>query len=80
MAISALDITLAFISTELKWKEATDVEIQSNQKNGLKKDSLIRLSKIATLDKTLALGLLGNVDNIMLEEINKNLIKIFGLG
>ncbi|CAM3378608.1 type II toxin-antitoxin system PemK/MazF family toxin [Aequorivita lipolytica] len=62
LASSDLDITIAFISTQLKWKEQTDVEIQPNQNNGLKKNSLIRLSKLVTLDKTLALGLLGNVD------------------
>ncbi|MBK5212794.1 MAG: type II toxin-antitoxin system PemK/MazF family toxin [Flavobacteriaceae bacterium] len=79
LVASPLDITVAFVSTQLKWKEATDVEIQPNLKNGLKKASLIRLSKLATLDKTLALGLLGNVDNTILKEIDKNLINIFGL-
>jgi mRNA interferase MazF len=79
LAVTDLDITVAFISTQLKWKDPTDVEIQSNLKNGLKKDSLIRLSKIATLDKTLALGLIGNVDETILKEIDRNLIKIFAL-
>ncbi|MCG2418294.1 type II toxin-antitoxin system PemK/MazF family toxin [Aequorivita sp. F47161] len=72
-------MTVAFVSTQLKWKESTDVEIQPNNLNGLKRESLIRLSKIATLDKEMALELLGAVDKEKLEEINTNLLKIFGL-
>ncbi|MEX0811248.1 MAG: type II toxin-antitoxin system PemK/MazF family toxin [Chitinophagales bacterium] len=51
LANGKLDITVTFISTQLKWKEETDVLLKPSKKNGLKKDSLIRLSKIATIDK-----------------------------
>lgn len=54
-----LDITVAFVSTQLKWKEEADLLIKPSIENGLKKDSIIRLSKLATIDKDLAIGLLG---------------------
>jgi len=45
-----LDVTVAFISTQLHWQEHTDVFIDPTIENGLKKRSLLRLSKLATLD------------------------------
>jgi mRNA interferase MazF len=53
------DVTVCFITTQIGWQETTDVLLQPNLTNGLRKTSLIRTSKIATLDKTLAKGLLG---------------------
>jgi mRNA interferase MazF len=39
-----MDVTVVFISTQLKWKEKTDILLQPTKDNGLKKESLIRLS------------------------------------
>lgn len=55
------DLTLCFITTQIQWQEPTDLQILPTQLNGLKKLSLIRTSKIATLDKTMAKGLLGHL-------------------
>jgi len=74
-----MDLTLAFISTQMKWKEETDIILTPSDLNGLKKESLIRLSKIATIDKALTLGLLGKIDNQIMKQINNNLIKLFQL-
>jgi mRNA interferase MazF len=68
-----LDITVAFISTQLKWRENTDILIKPSRENGLKKDSIIRLSKLATIDKDLAIGRLGNLDGNSLNIVNHNL-------
>ncbi len=76
LADSALDFTVCFITTQLQWQEATDVELIPNEINGLRKPSLIRTSKIATLDKTLAKGLLGKLSSNELSEIN-NKLRIF---
>jgi mRNA interferase MazF len=79
LASSQLDVTVAFITTQLKWREEFDVLLSPNLTNGLKMDSMIRLSKIATLDVELVEGKLGNVttDDILL--INNSLIKLFKL-
>jgi mRNA interferase MazF len=74
-----MDVTLAFISTQLKWKEETDIIMKPSGGNGLKKESLLRLSKIATIDKSLALGLLGKIDGQVMKQVNHNLTKLFKL-
>jgi mRNA interferase MazF len=74
-----MDITLAFVSTQLKWKEETDILLKPTKENGLKTDSIIRLAKIATIDKELALGKLGRIDSKTLKIVNKNLITILKL-
>lgn len=71
------DITLAFISTQIKFREATDILLQPTVENGLKKESLIRLSKLATIDKELAIGRLGRIGEAGIKRVNKNLIAIF---
>ena len=76
---SELDITVAFISTQLKWKEKTDILLDPTKENGLKKESLIRLSKLATIDKDLALGKLGRISNESIILVNNNLKKILKL-
>lgn len=76
LADSALDFTVCFITTQLQWQEATDLELIPNEINGLRKPSLIRTSKIATLDKTLAKGLLGKLSSNELSELN-NKLRIF---
>jgi mRNA interferase MazF len=79
LAHGSLDITLAFISTQLQWKEETDILLTPTEENGLKKDSLIRLSKLATVDKNLVLGRLGRITTFEVNLVNQNLIVIFKL-
>ena len=74
-----MDVTLAFISTQLKWKEDTDVLLKPTKENGLKIESVVRLSKLATIDKELAIGRLGRIDSKTREQVNKNIIKILKL-
>ena len=68
-----LDVTVAFISTQSHWKEEADIVLQPNNENGLKKESLIRLSKIATINNGLVFGRLGKLDTSSLNLVNKNL-------
>jgi len=74
-----MDVTLAFISTQLKWKEDTDILLKPTKENGLKTESIIRLSKLATIDKELAIGKLGRIDNKTRKQVNINMIKILKL-
>lgn len=72
-----VDVTVSFITSELKWKENYDLEIKANKTNNLKVDSLIRLTKIATIDKELVIGKLGELSLKQMNEINERLKLIF---
>jgi mRNA interferase MazF len=67
------DLTVCFITTQLGWQEPADLMLQPNSVNGLKKASLVRISKIATLDRTLAKGLLGRLTQQEIAELNMKL-------
>lgn len=77
--VSDLDIIVTFITTQIKWQNSNDIFLEPSDLNGLKKTSLIRLSKITTIDKELVLGKLGEVNALDLQTINKNLIEILNL-
>lgn len=66
-------MTVCFITSQLQWQEPTDVLVQPQTSNGIKKPSLIRVSKIATLDKTLALGKIGVLDTTELTALDLKL-------
>lgn len=67
------DVTVTFITTQLKWKDENDIKLEPNSENNLKKTSLIRLSKITTIDNDLVLGLLGKLTKIEIDELNNKL-------
>jgi mRNA interferase MazF len=73
------DVTVCFITTQTKWKSSFDIVIEPSQHNGLKKTSIIRLNKIATLDKDLVLGRLGQITVAEVQLLNKNLVSILQL-
>jgi mRNA interferase MazF len=77
LAINKLDITVCFITTQVTFHEPTDVQITPTQKNGIKQPSLIRTSKIATLDKSLAKGLIGELTSTEIELLDANLKILF---
>lgn len=70
---TSLDVTLAFITTQLQWQEPTDLLLMPSNLNGLKKASLVRLSKLATIDSALVQGRLGTIDAKQLQAIHQNL-------
>lgn len=76
---SSLDFTACFVTTQIDKKETTDIFLLANQANGLKIDSLIRTSKIATIDKRLAKGLLGTLSQAQIDELNGQLRKLLNL-
>jgi mRNA interferase MazF len=79
LADTNLDLTVCFITTQIGWQEPTDVVLSANSINGLKKQSLIRTGKIATLDKSLVKGLLGRLVQIEITELNRKLKILFQL-
>lgn len=74
-----LDITVCFITSQINWQEQTDIVLFPSDKNGIKKQSLVRTSKIATIDRSLAQGLLGRLSSNEIIELNNKLKILFQL-
>ena len=79
IADTSLDLTVCFITTQMSWQETTDVVLTPSATNGLRKLSLIRTSKIATLDRALAKGLLGRLSTQDVNDLNVKLKMLFQL-
>jgi len=74
-----LDVTICFVTSELRWKKEYDVSVYPSESNGLKVPSLIRIGKIATIDSALVLGKLGELSNVEIAELNKGLKELLQL-
>ena len=57
----------------MKWKEETDILLKPTPDYGLKKDSLVRLIKLSTIDKNLAISKIRQIDNETFVLVNYNL-------
>lgn len=72
-----LDVTVAFISGQIKWQASHDLLLTPSPQNGLKKVSLVRTNKLATLNKGLVLGLLGSLAVNEMAELDQKLLGLF---
>ncbi len=79
LADTSLDLIVCFITTQINWQEATDLVLTPTVANGLRKFSLIRTSKIATLDKALIKGLLGRLSGLEVSDLNTKLKQLLQL-
>jgi len=73
------DVTVSFITSQIKWEEKFDIRLEPSNENGLKKTSLVRLRKITTIDKELIIGKLGQLSDFEIHEINRALIALLDL-
>lgn len=76
---SPSDITVSFITSRLSWKDEHDLILQATSQNGLKCESVLKLSKIATLEKNLAIGRLGTLSQADVLRMNESLIALLQL-
>lgn len=61
LALDGVDATLAFVTTQLHQAQPPDVVLTPSRLNGLKLPSLVRTSKLATLNQRLIHGKLGEL-------------------
>jgi mRNA interferase MazF len=73
------DVTVSFITTQTGWNDNNSVAINPIPTNGLKKESLIRLNKLATIDKELIMGKIGVLNDAEKNIVNQKLKEIFHL-
>ena len=79
LAADKEDITVAFITTNLQQVNNTDMFLDKSSINGLKKDSLVKMNKIATLDHSLAMGKVGQLADNELKEVDRKLVILFNI-
>ncbi len=73
------DCTLAFISSVSKKRGPFDIPVHASRHNGLKADSVIKLGKIATLQKSIMLGTIGHLEPALTAQADGKLRKFFRL-
>jgi mRNA interferase MazF len=73
------DVTVTFITTQMEWADDASVKVTPSKLNALKKDSIIRLNKIATIDKSLVLGKIGQLSKDEIDLINVKLKEVLDL-
>lgn len=74
------DCIVAFISSGIpKKKYPFDVVIKASKQNGLKSDSVIKVDKLATLQKKIVLGELGAIESSTHKTVRVILKKVFQL-
>ena len=72
------DFIVCFISSKQAEKVGIfDIKIKPSLQNGLKINSLIKVSKMATLEKKIALGEIGTLEKETLNKIDGKLKEIF---
>lgn len=76
---AAYDVTVSFITTKTGWNDPASLKVNTSIENSLKKESFIRLNKLATLDKELVLGKIGILSKEVLTEVNEKLKEVFQL-
>jgi mRNA interferase MazF len=73
------DVTVAFITSKTIKKETNDIGLNPSNLNGLKVESIIKLNKLATLDKQLILGRLGELSSKEITVVDKGLVAVFDI-
>ena len=74
------DCVVAFISSQAaKKKNPFDVSVEPSTKNGLKASSVVKVDKLATLQRKIVVGELGTLEPSALRGVDLALKKMFGL-
>jgi mRNA interferase MazF len=79
LIVSEDDITVCFLTTQLKLFSEFDISIEPSEMNGLKKTSMIKTNKLATIDKELIIGRIGILEDHYIDMLNQNLLRILKL-
>ncbi|MDP2686861.1 MAG: type II toxin-antitoxin system PemK/MazF family toxin [Aequorivita sp.] len=71
------DVVVSFITSNIIHSEHWDIVLEPSLQNGLKKISTIKISKLATLEKALVLGKIGEINFSDILKVNKSLTVLF---
>jgi mRNA interferase MazF len=73
------DCIVGFISSVHKKEGALDLSVEASKSNGLKVNSVVKVEKIATLQKKIVIGELGVLEPLYMKEVDKKLKILFNL-
>lgn len=73
------DVVVSFITSNIQKEEEYDLLINPSAENGLKKQSLIRTDKIATLDLELIIGKIGILNQSEIKELDLKLKQVLDI-
>lgn len=74
------DCIVLFISSKIQTSlNVFDLKIKATPLNGLKRDSVLKIDKIATLQKKIFIGELGKLEPLVLKALDKKLKQLFAL-
>ena len=79
LVVNEIDIVVCFITSKIDSTSDTDLVIKPHHNNGLKRISTVRVDKIATLEKDLIKGKIGELSSEEISEVNVRLRRIFEL-
>ena len=76
LAEKKVDVLGAFITRNLENMDDDDLLLKADNQNKLKKNSRIRLFRLATIKKNKILGTIGFIDEMILKKIDGKLVQI----
>ena len=71
------DCIVALISSLERKIGLYDIVLTPTNQNGLKEDSVVKINKLATLEKKAIIGEIGTLDNATLKKIDEMVRKVF---
>lgn len=74
-----MDVVAAFITSRIAKISSFELLINPSETKRLKKPSLIKTTKICTLDKNLIVGKLGELTEMEKEQLNRRIKEAFAL-
>jgi mRNA interferase MazF len=77
LAVSKMDLTIAFFSTHLSWAAFEDIIFLADQENGLHSTSLLRVSKIFSIHPGMVFRKLGEIGEDELHAVRWSLDSYF---
>lgn len=79
LVADGLDVTLAFVTTQTDWQTSNGLILNPSPTNGIRKLSLVRTSKLATIDAKLVFGKLGELSDSECLALDQKLMATFQL-
>lgn len=68
-------LTVCFMTTQLEPQDTVDVLLHPDMTNGLDRDTLIKTSRLASLQRNMAVKRIGRIGEVAMQELNLKLMR-----